>query len=199
MTVTLFLVRHAAHDNVGSFLAGRDDGIGLGTEGLAQAARLGERLKREAAGAIRTSPRSRTRQTAEAVAHACGLPAPEITDALDEVDFGTWSGQRFETLNADADWRRWNTSRSLARTPGGESMLDVQRRVMALIEALCNDHDMRRVILVSHADVIKAAASHILGLPIDAWPRFDISPASITTAVVGDWGAKILTLNEVTA
>ena len=51
---------------------------------------------------------------------------------------------------------------------------------------------------MSHADVIKASVSHVLGLPIDAWPRFDIAPASVTTFVVGDWGAKMITLNEVT-
>jgi broad specificity phosphatase PhoE len=198
MTVTLFLVRHAAHDNVGGFLAGRADGIRLGSEGLAQAARLGERMKREAAGAIRTSPRTRTRQTASAIATACGLPEPEVTDALDEVDFGLWSGKNFDDLNADAQWRKWNTMRSLARTPGGECMLDVQRRVFTIVETLCNRHDKERIILVSHADVIKAAVIHVLGLSIDAWPKFDISPASITTMVAGDWGAKILTLNEIT-
>ena len=52
--------------------------------------------------------------------------------------------------------------------------------------------------LVSHADVIKAAVCHVLGLGIDAWPRFDVAPASITTLVIGEWGAKVVTLNEVT-
>jgi len=197
MTMTLFLVRHAAHDNVGSFLAGRAEGIGLGAEGMAQAARLGECMKREAVNAIRASPRMRTRQTAEVIATACGISPPEIAEALDEVDFGAWSGQTFDSLNTDPLWRRWNTMRSLARTPGGESMLDVQRRVCALIESLCESYDSKRLVLVSHADAIKAAVSHVLGLPIDFWPRFDIWPASVTTMVVGDWGAKILSLNEI--
>lgn len=77
-------------------------------------------------------------------------------------------------------------------------MLDVQRRIVGLIETLADGSSGTRLALVSHADVIKAAASHILGLPIDAWPRFDIAPASVTTLVMGDWGAKIVTLNEMT-
>lgn len=198
MTVTFFLVRHAAHDDVGNFLAGRMTGISLGEAGRAQAARLGQRMRREEISGIYTSPRERTRETALAIASACGIGPPETADALDEVDFGDWSGQTFEVLNADLLWRRWNTVRSLSRTPGGETMLDVQRRIVGLIETLADGSSGTRLALVSHADVIKAAVSHILGLPIDAWPRFDVAPASVTTLVMGDWGAKIVTLNEMT-
>jgi broad specificity phosphatase PhoE len=196
MTVTFFLIRHAAHDNVGSFLAGCLPGISLGEAGRAQVKRLGSRMRREDISEIYTSPRERTRQTAEGIASACGLALPQTSDALDEVNFGDWSGKTFERLNDDPRWRRWNTTRSLARTPAGETMLDVQARVFGLVETLANGGNEKRIALVSHADVIKAAVSHFLGLPIDAWPRFDIAPASVTTVVFGDWGAKVLTLNE---
>ena len=199
MTVTFFLVRHAAHDDVGRFLAGRKEGITLGAAGKEQARRLGQRMQREKISAVHTSPRERTRETAVAIATACGLGEPEITDALDEVNFGDWSGKSFETLDADPSWRRWNTIRSLARTPGGETMLDVQRRVLELIATLAAGDGGGRFVLVSHADVIKAAVSHVLGLPIDAWPRFDIAPASVTSIAAGQWGAKVLTLNETIA
>ncbi|AHF84734.1 phosphoglycerate mutase [Rhizobium leguminosarum bv. trifolii WSM1689] len=198
MTVTLFLVRHAAHDNVGNFLAGCTAGISLGEAGRSQVQRLGQRLRREDINEIYTSPRERTRETAEGIASACGLSLPQIDGALDEVNFGDWSGKTFEVLNDDPLWRRWNTTRSLTRTPGGETMLDVQARIFGLMETLASGGNEKRIALVSHADVIKSAVSHVLGLPIDAWPRFDIAPASVTTVVIGDWGAKVMTLNEVT-
>lgn len=198
MTTTFFLLRHAAHDNVGGFLAGRSEGIRLGEAGRAQARRLAQTLKHEAFAAILTSPRERTRETAQAVADACGGPEPEVAAELDEVDFGSWSGQTFDVLNHDPQWRRWNKVRSLTRTPAGEDMLDVQRRVTRLMARVRDRYADARVALVSHADVIKAAVSHVLGLPIDAWPRFDVSPASITTLVTGDWGAKLVTLNAIT-
>ncbi|MBY3200182.1 histidine phosphatase family protein [Rhizobium laguerreae] len=197
MTITLFLVRHAAHDNVGNFLAGCTAGISLGEAGRLQVHRLGQRLRREDINEIYTSPRERTRETAEGIASACGLSLPQTDDALDEVNFGDWSGKTFEVLNDDPLWRRWNTTRSLTRTPGGETMLDVQARIFGLMESLASGGSKKRIVLVSHADVIKAAVSHVLGLPIDAWPRFDIAPASVTTVVIGDWGAKVMTLNEV--
>ncbi|MBY5352345.1 histidine phosphatase family protein [Rhizobium leguminosarum] len=198
MTVTFFLVRHAAHDNVGNFLAGCTAGISLGEAGRSQVQGLGQRLRREDITEIYTSPRERTRETAEGIASACGLSLPQTDNALDEVNFGDWSGKTFEVLNDDPLWRRWNTTRSLTRTPGGETMLDVQTRIFGLMETLASGGDKNRIALVSHADVIKAGVSHVLGLPIDAWPRFDIAPASVTTVVIGDWGAKVMTLNEVT-
>ena len=198
MTATFFLIRHAAHDNVGTFLAGRTAGISLGDAGRSQVQRLAQRLRHEEINAIYTSPRERTRETAVGIASACDLSLPQTDDALDEVNFGNWSGKTFEVLNDDPLWRRWNTTRSLARTPGGETMLDVQTRIFGLMETLTSVGNDRRIALVSHADVIKSAVCHVLGLPIDAWPRFDIAPASVTTIVIGDWGAKVMTLNEVT-
>ncbi|NLS06371.1 histidine phosphatase family protein [Rhizobium sp. P32RR-XVIII] len=197
MSATFLLVRHAAHDSVGRFLAGRCEGVSLSAAGLEQARRLGERMRGEDLTAIYTSPRDRTRQTAEAIASASAIGPPQITEALDEVNFGSWSGQTFEALDGDPHWRRWNTVRSLVRTPGGETMLDVQRRVLELIETLTSSGHGPRIALVSHADVIKAAVCHVLGLSVDAWPKFDIAPASITVVVAGDWGAKVVTLNEI--
>ena len=197
MTTTFYLVRHAAHDNVGAFLAGRTPGIRLGADGRAQASRLGQRMLREQFDAIHASPRERTQETAAAIV-AARRPMPvHAAPELDEVDFGEWSGGTWEVLNQDPRWRNWNSVRSLARTPGGESMLDVQCRVLGLMERLMAEHPEGSVVLVSHADVIKSAVSYVLGLPIDAWPRLEIGPASITTVVLGEWGGKLITLNEV--
>jgi len=196
--VTAFLlVRHAAHDNVGKYLAGRTPGIRLGQAGRAQAARLAERLKREPIEQIWTSPRERTQETAEAIASAKNLPAPTLAEELDEIDFGAWSGRTFDDLTKDPAFRRWNEIRSLARTPSGEGMLDVQSRVLRLMQRIGAKPRAGILVLVSHADVIKAAVSYCLGLPIDSWSRFEISPASITSLILSETGAELKSLNEV--
>lgn len=196
MTTTFFLVRHAAHDNVGGFLAGRTPGVVLGADGRAQAARVAERLRRESFSGIFASPRERAAETAAAIATRSHVPV-ERADELDEIDFGSWGGKDFPTLNADPAWRRWNELRSLARTPAGESMLDVEQRVIGFIERLGDRFPDGALVLVSHADVIRAAVGHMLGLATDFWQRFDIGPGSITTLIVGEWGARLLGLNEV--
>ncbi|MGK9170131.1 histidine phosphatase family protein [Inquilinus limosus] len=195
MTAVFLLVRHAAHDNLGGFLAGRTAGVMLGEAGRAQAERLAQRLRLERFDAIFASPRERAQQTAQAIAVAAALTV-ETAPELDEIDFGRWSGQDFTALQQDPLWQRWNCTRSLTRTPGGETMLDVQRRVLGLMERLTPSFDGRAAVFVSHADVIKAAVLHHLGLDVDAWPRLDIAPASVSRLAVGDGWAQILGLNE---
>jgi probable phosphoglycerate mutase len=197
MTTTFFLLRHAAHDNVGSYLAGRLLGVRLGEAGKAQALRLADRMAREPIAAILCSPRERTQETARPVATACNIDDIAIRAELDEIDFGTWSGKTFEELNSDAAWRAWNDRRQEASTPSGETMADVQQRIGSLMDEIRERHHNRCVALVSHADVIKAAVCKVLALPVGGCFRFDIDPASITTIVAGDWGAKVIRLNEV--
>jgi probable phosphoglycerate mutase len=196
MTTTFFLLRHAAHDDVGNYLAGRCPNIFLGPAGRAQALRLGERMRHETFDAIFSSPRERTQETATAVSIACDIGPITLKDELDEVDFGSWSGKTFVELNGDPEWQRWNSQRAVAVTPMGESMNDVRRRMCGCMEDLSQRFSGRAVVLVSHADVIKSAICHVLGLPADSCFRFDIDPASISVVVVGDWGAKLLRLNE---
>jgi broad specificity phosphatase PhoE len=193
---TFFLVRHAAHDNVGSFLAGREVDVPLGAAGREQAERLALRMSRERADMIHTSPRRRTRETAAAVAAAMGL-RETVAENLDEIDFGKeWCGRSFDDLNCEPLWRTWNKERAMARTPAGESLADVQRRVVGHMERVRGDAPEKSAVLVSHADPIKLALAHYLELRVESIDRFDIAPASISAIVVGDWGAKLLGLNE---
>jgi broad specificity phosphatase PhoE len=193
---TILLVRHAAHDDVGAYLAGRAPGVHLGADGRAQARRLAERLKRQRIDAIYCSPRERARETAAAIAALQTALDVRETEALDEIDFGAWSGQSFDALQADTSWRRWNQARSLARTPNGESMLEVQARAVRAVQSAAQMHAGGTVALVSHADVIKMIVCHYLGLPIDAYDRFDIAPGSVSTISLRAYGALLLQLNE---
>jgi probable phosphoglycerate mutase len=196
MTTTFYLLRHAAHDDVGSYLAGRSPGVCLGAAGRAQASRLGEWMRRESFVAIVASPRERTRQTAQAVSVACEIGPVELAEELDEIDFGPWSGKTFAELNQDPAWRAWNDQRARAATPAGESMEHVRRRVCSCMRDLCAKHAGEGVVLVSHADVIKSAVCDVLGLAADGGFRFEIDPASVSVVVMGDWGAKLIRLNQ---
>ncbi|MCA1490322.1 histidine phosphatase family protein [Ensifer sp. NBAIM29] len=196
MTTTFILVRHAAHDRIGQFLAGRTTDVSLGVAGRKQAERLAAQLAGEGIASIYASPRKRTNETAGAIAAAAGLGQVTRAEALDEVDFGAWSGKTFETLHSDSLWRQWNSMRSRVRAPGGETMSDVQRRVTQFVETLAKDHDGRKIALVSHADVIKALVCHVLGLSLDAWPRFEIAPASVSAVAASGGDMKLLMLNR---
>jgi broad specificity phosphatase PhoE len=198
VTTTVFLVRHATHDRVSRILCGRMLGVTLGPEGRLQAARLAERFACQQIAAVITSPLERARETAEVIVARLGVPL-EISDELDEIDFGEWSGTSFEALANDPRWREWNASRSTARPPGGESMSAAQTRIVGRIERLREEHPGAGVILVSHCDVIKAALTRYLGLSLDAYARFEISPASISVLALWPGGATVIGMNEVVA
>jgi broad specificity phosphatase PhoE len=198
MATTVFLVRHAAHDRVDRVLCGRMPGVGLGERGRAQAEALARRFAvgEPAVEAVWTSPLDRARETAEPIAARLGLPV-RISDALCEIDFGAWTGQPFDALRDDARWRRWNERRgSGERPPGGESMAEAQARASGEVERARAEHPDGRVVLVSHGDVIKAVLAGVLGLPLDAHARFEISPASVSALAVWDGGGKVLSMNE---
>lgn len=193
MTV-FFLVRHAHHDWLGRGLAGRTD-VPLSAKGFAQAERLARRLAGAGLDAVRSSPLLRTRQTAEAIAARSGLEV-EVTPEILEVDFGAWTGKDFGDLDRDERWRRWNAFRSGTRCPGGETMAEAQARVVGYMAGLHEEGPSARVALVGHADPIRAALAWWLGMPLDLFLRIEVSPASVSTVELGDWGPRVLSINE---
>jgi probable phosphoglycerate mutase len=195
VTTTFFLVRHAAHDRVGTTLCGRMAGIRLGPAGLEQARRLAERFAGESVASVQTSPLERARETAEPIAARLGR-AVEICPEANEIEFGSWTGARFADLDEDPAWAAWNGARAVNRPPGGETMLEAQARLVGALERLRRAFRDRAVVLVSHGDVIKAGLLYCLGMPIDAYGRFDIDPASVSTICMGEWGARVVRMNE---
>lgn len=194
MTATIFLVRHAAHDHVGRTLSGRLPDLALSAEGRAQAAGLARRLSGQAFDLVQSSPVLRARETAEILS---GGAEVEIVPALEEIDFGEWTGLDFAALDDDPRWRRWNAERGAAQVPGGERMRDAQARIVTHVDAVAEARPGAAVLMVTHCDLIRAAVAHYLGLPLDNLLRFDIEPASVTKLAVGSWGGRVQTLNEV--
>jgi broad specificity phosphatase PhoE len=177
--VTLcLLVRHAAHDLLGKVLVGRTPGIGLSEAGREQAHELGRTLWEMGVSRVQSSPRLRAIETASAIATACGTSV-HVCAALDEVDFGAWNGGSFAELEHVPEWMRWNTERSKARPPGGESMAEAQARVLAHIIGAGAEHADGRIVMVTHAEIIRAALLHTMGLPLDAWEQVDVAPAAV--------------------
>ncbi len=198
MTTTLHFVRHGAHDRLDHMLCGRMAGVSLGESGRAQAERLGARFRSEAVAAVYCSPLERARETAAPIAAALNLPVTVEHDLI-ELDVGDWSGKSFDELRGDPAWTLWNSQRALARPPGGETMLEVQSRAVHAVERARAEHPDATALLVTHSEIVKLAVAYHLGLPVDAYARFEIDPASVSTLVVGDWGAKLLTLNDTSA
>lgn len=196
MTATVLLIRHASHDLLGRGLCGRSKAVQLSEGGRAEAAALAGRLARgPTLASVYASPQRRARETAEYLAEACHAPL-STEGRLDEVDFGEWTGAAFEALDPDPRWRRWNEDRGRASAPGGEDLLVVQSRTAAFLRLAAERHAHAVIAAVSHGDVIKATLAYALGLPLHFYDRFEVAPASVSVVAVGDWGLKVLSVNE---
>ena len=197
LTTTIFLIRHAAHAHLGTILSGRMPGIALSDAGRDQARALAGTLATRHLAAIHTSPVQRAVETAQFLANGRGGTAPVKEDALDEVDFGEWTGRRFADLDGDPDWTRWNAARGSARAGGGgETMIEAQARIVAHLEEAARRHPGEAIAIVSHCDMLRAAIAHYLSLPLDHLLRFDVDPASVSRLAVGAWGGRVLSINE---
>lgn len=153
------------------------------------------RLAGQRLGLVQSSPRRRARRTAEAITGQSGAPL-EITPALDEIDFGEWTGLTFDKLEGQTLWRDWNERRGSTRCPGGESMAEAADRIADHAAGLARRHPGTRIAFVAHADVLRGLIARVLGLPLDNILRFEIAPASVSRIEIGDWGGRVLSLNE---
>ena len=179
-----YLVRHGAHDLLGRALAGRMPGVGLNAEGRAQAERLAAHFAAVRPTAVISSPLQRTVETAQPIASRLGLEL-ELESGLLEIDFGAWTGRAFTELDGDPAWPLFNNARSLVAIPGGESLIDVQTRMVATLRRLAADRPEASLVLVGHGDPLKSAIAYFLGVPIDLQRRIEIAPGSISDLELG--------------
>jgi probable phosphoglycerate mutase len=187
---TVLLVRHGMTDAVGHRIVGWTPGVGLNGLGVEQAAKLGAELACTELDAIYSSPLERAMLTAEAIrAHQrCAITQRE---GLGEVHFGEWTGQTLEELDSDERWRRWNSIRTTARAPGGETMLAVQRRMLDELSLAQEQYPEGTVALVSHADPIRSLLVYLLGMSMDVFLRLRVDPASVSIVRVTGWSLEV--------
>ena len=191
----LVLARHAVTHQTGPMLSGRTPGIDLSDTGRDQARRLGERLAGLPIAAVYASPIERTTQTAEAVAGHHDMPVRPLPGVI-EADYGEWTGGQISELAKTDLWKTVQRSPSRARFPDGESLTEMQVRMVAALEAVVADHPGELIVVVSHADPIKAAIAHFTGVHLDLFQRIVVSPASVTVFELGPHGAAMLTCNS---
>jgi probable phosphomutase (TIGR03848 family) len=192
---TVLLVRHGQTATTGRVLPGRAPGLHLSDDGRRQAEAAAQRIaKLERVAAVYASPLERARETAMPIARIRSL-ALRIERGLLELDVGRWTGSRLDRLSKRPEWATVQRYPSGFRFPEGESFVEMQARVTAALARMVEDHRGGVVVAVSHADPIKAALAHALGMHLDLFQRLAIAPGSITTIVYGAGGPTVLGMN----
>jgi broad specificity phosphatase PhoE len=182
---TFYLIRHGTNDVLPRALAGRSPGTHLNAAGRAEAERVAERLKSKPIRHLFSSPMERARETAEPLARALNLSV-QISESINEVDFGDWQGAEMTALRDKEEWHRWVKFRSGLRLPRGEMMVNIQARVVSEMIRLKEQFTGEHIALFSHGDPIRSALCHWLGMPLDYMVRLEVAPGSVNVVMLDE-------------
>ena len=193
----LLLIRHGENEYVKTGkLAGRLPGIHLNERGQKQAQALGEALKEVPIKAIYSSPLERAMETAEPIAASRKLTIQQEPDLMD-TDIGRWQGKSLKVLRLTKVWKIVQSAPSRFRFPDGESFVDAQTRYVDALERIMQKHKLQDIVaVVFHADPIKLAISHFLGMPLDHFQRLGCDTGSLTALHVSEANATLIKLNQ---
>lgn len=139
--------------------------IPLNETGHWQAERLGQALAGEDIAAIYASDLSRAHETAMYVSRATGVAVlPEL--GLRERGFGDFEGRTFAEIEIALpdQAERWRKRDPAFAPAGGESLLQVQARVLATVNRLAQQHPGELIVMVGHGgvmDVLYRAATRL--------------------------------------
>jgi probable phosphoglycerate mutase len=101
-----------------------------------------------------------------------------LVDDLIEMEYGSWSGKPLSNLSRNQMWKSIQSRPSTVRFPEGESFSEMSLRANQAVLNLAEGH--KRILVLSHGDVIKSIVAFHLGLALDQFQRISIDPASIT-------------------
>ncbi|MFC1987950.1 histidine phosphatase family protein [Chloroflexota bacterium] len=188
----IILARHGETEwNVAEIFRGRID-IALNETGIRQAELLAEYLSGLKIQSVYSSPLKRALKTAEIIAQYHHLET-EIAPGLIDLDYGKWQGlpqqkvkEKYKELYAE-----WLNNPDLVKIPGGESLNDVRKRAIGVIDEVIARYD-GTVILVSHRVVNKVLICSLLGLDNSHFWNIRQDTCGITTFVYEN-GRFILT------
>ena len=154
--------------------------IDLDEKGVKQAELLGEYLSSFKVDAVYCSPRKRALRTAQVVASRHNME-PQPSPGLDDISFGRWEGKPVNQVKEEDRvlFTQWVLTPHLVKLPGGESLDDVTRRAMALVQEAVQKHK-GNVVLVSHQVVHKCLILAMLGLDNASFWKVVMDTAAIT-------------------
>lgn len=189
---TIYLVRHG-ETPLTPFRKFSGDGPlnpALTAKGLLEADLVAQEIAKIQPDALITSPLQRTRQTAEIISKATGLPIS--VDAIwTECSFGVWDGMSIDEVREafPEEYAHWLASTSYA-PPEGESYESAMARALQGLLGLVDEYPGKKVCVVTHNGIIKTALAAAMKVDSTAIFNIDVSPCSISTISI--WPSDLL-------
>jgi len=196
MPTLIFLVRHGETEwNSHKRYQGQTE-VELNERGRRQAALLAERLTKVRFHAAYTSDLARARACADLVCAFHGLDAVPLTE-LRERDFGDLEGLTKAEAQQQTWWGDFEDSDGFISPPGGETRLELRRRVVDCLEHIIEEHEGENILIFTHGGVIGQIIGEILGIPRGRKVPVRLDNCSVTVVKVDGSRRALLAINDV--
>ena len=149
--------------------------------------------------AIYASPRLRTRQTANALAHRIKHDVT-VDEGLAEISYGDWEGLRHEDVQGQwpEAYTYWAADTASRGTPGGETAFKVAARAAPVLERIKREVNDGKVLIVSHKATIRIMVCALLGMDVRLFrDRIAQNVAAVTKFEMKKTGPLLTLLNDV--
>ena len=188
MGTIIYLVRHGQSEgNLQDVFLGHGD-LSLTDVGIAQAEKTASFLGDIRPDAIYSSDLKRAYETAERTAAVWNMPIVKDT-GLREIFAGDWEFRKFDEIRQKyaESFHVWTTDIGNSRCDEGESVLELQKRVVETVTRIARNHEDQTIFLFTHATPIRVFAAHCLEKTPDTLVEVPwASNASVTKAVYSE-------------
>ncbi|MBX3744536.1 MAG: histidine phosphatase family protein [Verrucomicrobiae bacterium] len=181
-TTRLLFLRHAEVEEAYHRVFGGRIDMGLSALGGRQAALLAEYLAAKfPIDALYSSPMRRVRETLEPLLARIPL-SPVVVEDLREVDFGAWTGLKWEQIAERYGVTAFDWLDHLERgsVPEAEPEEMFRRRIERVLDRVLAEQPGKTVALACHGGVIRMALAVLLDLPLHKMTHLEIDYASLT-------------------
>ncbi|VVC04746.1 phosphoglycerate mutase GpmB [Candidatus Bilamarchaeum dharawalense] len=181
MVTKVYLIRHCQSraNAKRQYSCSIKDDLGLSDVGKIQAKELAQFFTNIKLGKIYSSPFLRTRQTADAIAR---LTKTEIgvDDLFREPNCGEWNGRTEDEIREKFPeaWRGWHYDPQNNPIPGGESLLEIEARVLPQFQRLVRSHPDENIAIVTHYCVFNVVMCSLFS-SLANFRSFDTTNASV--------------------
>lgn len=130
---------------------------------------------------IYSSTALRTTQSARILSQICNSNF-EIIEGLESRKMGIWSGLSFKEIEEKYPHtlEAYHKDPENYRTEGGETILELNKRIAQTINEIIENNLNKRLIIITHGDVIQAAIANALGIPVQHQFKVYIPTGSAT-------------------
>lgn len=168
----IYLVRHGHLVNSDRGVYNGQTDIGLSSDGIAQTKAIAGWFKDKPINIVYSSDLRRSQDGAKIIAASLGLEVIPIK-AFREINLGRWEGLTPDEIQSKYrdTWNRWVVDPVSTSPPAGETLLDIQKRVIKELEVIIVRHRREEVAIFTHAGVNRVIICHALNLDIENWFR----------------------------